>query len=211
MKVKQHTLLSFEFKLDSEDKESLSSYLDKNRDLLKNHLLVFNEKLPENIEEMLKEKSICYLNRENCSLNMRKKRVLPFEVDIDSLIEENREKSESEETPSQTFGSMLTSEFRGAIHRPIRSGELIETDKDIVVLSRMNSGSEIRSSGNVEIFGVVDGRVECNGSYMILSRIGDKGSVIFNGIILDKALFRTKQPKIVKLSVDGKVKIEELA
>jgi septum site-determining protein MinC len=207
LKVKQHTLLSFEFTIGDSSFDSFSSYLEKNRELLKNHLIVFRETPSEEIEELLSSESICYINRENCSINMRKKRVTPFEIDVDSIkpVGSNSDSDESLKPPNLSTGGS------GAFHRPIRSGELIETDGNVTVLSRMNSGSEITAGGNVQIFGVIDGKVECNGSYMIVSRIGEKGNVIFNGIILDKKLFTSKQPKLVKLSTDGKLSIEELA
>jgi septum site-determining protein MinC len=208
LKVKQHTLLSFEFTIGDSSFESFSSYLEKNRELLKNHLIVFKETPSVEVEELLSSESICYINRENCSINMRKKRVTPFEIDVDSI---KPTASDSEEEQSSKQLGVLSSGSSNAFHRPIRSGELIETEGDVTVLSRMNSGSEISAGGNVQIFGIIEGKVECNGSYMIVSRIGEKGNVIFNGIILEKSRFMSKQPKLIKLSTDGKLSIEELA
>jgi hypothetical protein len=59
------------------------------------------------------------------------------------------------------------------------------------------------------VFGLLDGKITCNGDYMLLRRIGQSGTVIFNNIIMDKNKFQTDKTKIVKL-VNKQLSIEEL-
>ena len=75
---------------------------------------------------------------------------------------------------------------------------------------QINDGAEVETSGNLEIFGTVNGKVICNGSYMIIRDIGESGTVIFNGVILEKKRFQTKQAKLLKLDFNRKLIVEEL-
>jgi septum formation inhibitor MinC len=82
----------------------------------------------------------------------------------------------------------------------IRAGEEIKTDKRVIFLKRINGGAEIYSSNSVEIYDEVDGKVESDGDFMIIKKIG-KGLVIFNG---------TEIKQIDKLSFIDKNGIREL-
>jgi septum site-determining protein MinC len=93
------------------------------------------------------------------------------------------------------------------ISKPLRSGEEIITEDDIVVFARINSGAIIKTDGNAEIFGIVDGHIEVNGDYLILKNI-NKGEVIFNSESLDKTIFNGIIKKIT--FVDGVLDIKEL-
>jgi septum site-determining protein MinC len=204
LKVKQQTLHTFEFLLSEEEEEKLLSYLTKNEPLLKGHLILLQgeiEKFPQ-VEEFLKERDFCFFQKEGCNLMERKRDVhqLP-NISVEEALQVAEEDNDIKITEKRE---------REIVEKPIRSGTYIETEKDLTVLSQMNSGSEIELSGNLEIFGTVNGRIICNGVYMLLRDIGENGSVIFNGIILDKDKFKSKKAKIVRLSKDMRLVVEEL-
>ena len=94
--------------------------------------------------------------------------------------------------------------IREIVEKPIRSGSYIATKNDLTILNQVNGGAEIESEGNIEIFGTISGKIICNGTYMLIRDINDKGLVIFNGIILDKEKFK-KKAKLIKLNSDKRL------
>jgi septum formation inhibitor MinC len=198
LKVKQHNLQSFEFHLTEEDEEKFFSFFEKNEAILKGHTIILNsENEFEKIENYLTEKDFCFFKRGNCEILERKRevhQVLDFS---------------SEEEKKQT-NSLAQQKKREIVEKPIRAGSSIQTENDLTVLSQMNGGSEIDTSGNLEMFGSINGKIVCSGSYMLLRDIGETGSVIFNGVILDREKFKSKKAKIIKLDKEMKLIIEEL-
>ena len=94
----------------------------------------------------------------------------------------------------------IVSEKTEIYDRIIRGGEEIKTDKRIIFLKRINGGAEIYSSNSIEVYGEIEGKVESDGEFMIIKKIG-RGLVIFNG---------TEIKNIDKLSFIDKNGIKEL-
>ena len=182
MKVKQLTLKAFEFEVDGT--ESFTEYYTKNAPLIQGHLLIIKGDVNAEIKSFLDEKKVAYVNSNETSLLLRKKR-------SSAVLQEPsvQESSVSEETPTLSKSSSV-------YYRPIRSGEAIELEEDCVFLSRINSGAVISSSGSVQLFGIIDGIVRSDGEYLLLKEIG-QGSVFFHGEELDKSQF-DGQLKLVK-------------
>ncbi len=211
--MKQQTLQSFEFLLDDGDEEKFISYFTQNEPLLSGHLIILSGVKYEKVEEFLSERGFCYLQKGNCKLNERKRdvRQLP-KISIEEALEklEDGKEPEIEKEPENKV-KLTKKRSREIIEKPVRSGTFIQTKNDLTVLSQINDGSEIEISGNLEVFGTINGKIICNGVYMLLRDIGAIGNVIFNGIILDKEKFKTKRAKIVRLnSSNMKLIIEEL-
>ncbi|EJF06309.1 Septum formation inhibitor MinC [Thiovulum sp. ES] len=197
MKVKQHTLHSFEFHLGDGDEDKFFSFFEKNEAVLKGHTVILNSEIDlEKIREHLNEKDFCFFERTDCKMIERKREVHQV---LDFSLEE--EKSNN---------SLSKHKKREIIEKPIRAGSAIQTKNDLTVLSQMNGGSEIETSGNLEMFGSINGKIVCSGSYMLIRDIGETGNVIFNGVILDKDKFKSKKAKIIKLDGEMKLIIEEL-
>lgn len=174
MKVKQQTLKGFEFEIDSDT--AFEEYYTKNSPLLNGHLLILRGEVSEYIEGFLDEKSVSYINANEKTLLMRKKRsVSVLEESAPELLVNKRLDAETE-----------VSDKSSVYHRPIRSGEEIESDEDLVFFSRINSGAVIESSRSIQIFGIIDGLVRSDGDYLILKEIG-KGTVVFHGEELEKS------------------------
>ena len=209
MKIKQHTLQSFEFTITkSEDQEAINKseeqffkFFEKNEPLLTGHILIFDF-ITEKIESFLSEKKICFIDKQKyCNLSIRKR---------DSVVElEVETEKEEQKIITNSNSSKYKFQERAIIKTPIRSGEYIETDNDMIILSRINNGAEIISNGNMEIFGEIHGKVECYGDYIIVSHIGKLGSVIFNGVILDNNKFK-KRKQLISLSKDNTLIYQEL-
>lgn len=208
MKVKQQTLQSFEFILSDTDDEKFFSYMRQNEPLLKGHLLMFSaETISKNILNFLKEKNICFIHRV-CELTTKKKSVITLpNISIDEALQTIKK---SEEFENNIVVNRKDEKLREVINKPVRSGTVIKTDNDLIILSQINSGSEIEVSGNMELFGTVNGKVVCDGQYMLIRNIGEYGQVIFKGIILNKDKFKTKKAKLLKLDRDNKLLIDEL-
>lgn len=197
MKVKQHTLQIFEFILDKEETEKFFNYFQKNEPILQHYTIVLSGDIDfSDIEGFLNERNICYLiNTKKCNFNSRNKVEISLDEVEDTIPEEKEKKN---------------IKIREVYEKPIRSGVAIQSDRDIAIFSQINDGAEVETSGNLEIFGTVNGKVICNGSYMIIRDIGESGTVIFNGVILEKKRFQTKQAKLLKLDFNRKLIVEEL-
>ena len=148
-------------------------------------------------------KKILLFNK-NCNFSPRKRSVLTLNKSIDEVLE-NFKNSDDE----SNFANK-NERIREIVEKPIRSGSYIATKNDLTILNQVNGGAEIESEGNIEIFGTISGKIICNGTYMLIRDINDKGLVIFNGIILDKEKFKNKKAKLIKLNSDKRLFIEEL-
>jgi len=195
--ARQHTLQIFEFILGQDEKEKFFNYFKRNEPILKNFTIVLSGDMDfSDIEEFLNEREVCYLiNSKECDFNSRNRVEISLD-EVEDIIPEEREKKNIK--------------VREVYEKPIRSGVAIQSDRDIAIFSQINDGAEVETSGNLEIFGTVNGKVICNGSYMIIRDIGESGTVIFNGVILEKKKFQTKQAKLLKLDFNRKLIVEEL-
>jgi septum site-determining protein MinC len=226
LKIKQQNLQSFEFFIHKNENSEINdevlksekdffAFYEKNAPIFSGHILIFNY-ITENLQKFLKENKICYIDKEQeCNLSVRKKDSLE-EIELLDSQEKKLQNSPETETEEQKIKIITNSNIskykfqeRAIIRTPIRSGEYIETENDLVIFSRINNGAEIISSGNMEIFGEIHGKIECNGEYIIVSQIGKLGSVIFNGVILDNNKFKNRK-QLISLTQENTLKYEEL-
>jgi len=203
MKAKQKKIRVFDIIV--EDEAKFFEFMDKNLILVKDYLLLVEGNITPKIEEFLKENGLCYVFSNGC--NIKK---------IDSK-EKNPQPVKAEKIPfsepkviikEQVVYHDSPSDKTKVINKPVRSGEVIESDGDIVIFSRVNSGAKVISEGNIAVFDVVDGVIEANGDFCLINSIG-KGYVVFNGDILDKEDFNDSKTKKVIKTNDG-YKIEDL-
>lgn len=209
------------------DTEETIAYIAKNLELLKSLLLVFAYPLKEHYAPLLE-----YLNAEGfhfVQANNTEKLGLESNImgesykvaSIDVAQTQMRDSISPAQTANTNFA--VNAESQSALelplldsthtqdtlvlHRTIRSGEEIITRGDITIFGRINSGAHIQSDGNVQIFGVISGNVFCNGTYMILGKVGE-GNILFQGEILDKTLLQYPYNKVYKKQ--DSIIIEEL-
>lgn len=170
MKVKQQTLKGFEF--DIEDSASFKEYYNKNAPLIKGHLLILSGRVDTDVKSFLDEKKAAYVDTNETSLLMRKKRAT-------AVLEDLSSDSSCEQAKSKDVK---------VYYRTIRSGEVIDSQNDLVFFERINSGAVIECSESVQIFGIIEGLIRCDGEYILLKEIG-QGTVLFHGEELDKSQF----------------------
>jgi len=173
MKVKQQTLKGFECEID--DAETFKTYYTKNAPLMQGHVLILQGCVDAEIKSFLDEKNAIYVDANEKTLLTRKKRSTAV-LDLPD-IQENPSPNATEKKIEHTV-----------YHRTIRSGEAIDSDDALVFFGRINSGALIESNASIQVFGIIDGLVRSDGSYLLLKEIG-KGSVVFHGEELDKSQF----------------------
>ncbi len=183
MVVKQKNLRVFHIKVESE--KEFIEYFNKNSVILKEFFLLLEGDISKNIEVLLHDAQICYKDINNCSLRLGsvKKEVLPEE-----------EKKENEDIKQETLFTQKEKEDKKAVaifDRPIRSGEEISEDVPVVVFGRVNSGAKLFCTKNLSIYGEVDGLVQCDGEFIVIFGISNRGHVIFNGEIIDRDMIKS--------------------
>jgi len=165
MIVKQKNLRVFHITVSS--KEDFLDYLKKNKILLMEFFLLIDGEVDESIEKILESEGMCYKNISTCRLKLSsvKKEIVPV-------------------TPKEDEQKQKIYE------RPIRSGEEINEELPVVVFGRINSGAKLFCTQSVSIYGIIDGLVQCDGEYIVLHGLSQRGNLIFNGEIIDKELLQ---------------------
>jgi len=177
MKVKQQTLKGFEYEID--DVDVFKKYYTTNAPLMQGHLLILRGSVNAEVKSFLDEKNVAYIDANEKNITTRKKRstaVLEVPEDIKYLSDD----------------LSLSKQHTQVFHKPIRSGEAIESENDLLFFGRINSGALIQSAGSIQVFGIIDGIIRSDGEFLLLKEIG-KGSVTFHGEELDKSQFNGTQ------------------
>lgn len=189
MKTKQKNLKVLEVTIDS--KEEFFSYVNKNYLLVRSFLFELSGNYDSEVKEFLDSKNISYVGSDifKSERLFKKKQSTTLLYDSPQVVECTKKLS------------------RVILMETVRSGQEIEEDVDLSIFGRINSGSKVISSKNIEVFNEIDGTVICNGDYLILKSI-NKGSVMFKGTILDKDIFNGSY-KMVYFE-DNEVKVKDL-
>ncbi len=172
MKVKQLTLKAFEFEI--EDDAAFIEYYSKNAPLIQGYQLILKGKVTPEVKAFLDEKKAVYVDLNERTLLTRKKRST-------AVLEESKSIPDTAALPKKR-----ADEKAAVYYRPIRSGEGIDAGTDLVFFGRINSGAVIECSRSVQIFGIIDGLVRCDGEYILIKEIA-LGAVFFQGEELDKS------------------------
>lgn len=79
----------------------------------------------------------------------------------------------------------------------------------IVIFGRVNSGAKVFCEESMSVYGIIDGLVQCDGEYMVLSGISPRGHVIFNGEIVER--LHVKENVLQKIAMrEGLLDIKEI-
>ena len=192
MKVKQQTLKGFECEIDNA--EAFKTYYTKNAPLMQGHLLILQGCVNSDVKTFLDEKNAIYVDANEKTLLTRKKRSTAV-LELPDVQE------------SSSITSTKTDKTNTVYHRPIRSGEAIDSEEGLVFFGRINSGALIESTSSIQVFGIIDGLVRSDGDYLLLKEIG-KGNVVFHGEELDKSQF-DGQLKLVEYK-NGAIVVKEV-
>ena len=178
MKVKQKSVRSFEFTLESEDEGgSLLEYVAQNREILQNFLLVVNGPLSAEILETLETEGL---------------RVI---TDSNGLVSKGRESRPLARKPAESEKEIAVPVVSNTFHAPIRSGTHLECEEDVIIFGRINSGAKVHAKKNAIIFSLIDGTVEAEGDYLIAKNVG-KGHLFFHNEAVDPGRLKARLHKI---------------
>jgi septum formation inhibitor MinC len=134
LKNKQYSVKVYECSVD--DEAEFMAFFDTNYTLFRDHLIVINGYLSENIKEYLESKSLIFLN--NITLPKgRTRRALE-----DELKAEKRE-SDIDHLVAQSELASLSLRLQNnltVLDERIRSGRELKIDGDLLLLNRVNSG-----------------------------------------------------------------------
>jgi septum site-determining protein MinC len=199
MKVTQKNVRVFHIEID--DEASFLDYFRKNSLLLKEFFLLVEGNITKNIAFVLEQSGVCYKEINNCAI-----RFGGIKKETPSL-EEAPVKKESVVEPVIEQTKQLPK--LKLYDRPIRSGEEIVESLPIVIFGRVNSGAKVFSEESMSIYGIIDGLVQCDGDYIVLSGISPRGHLIFNGEIVDREML--KQNVLQKIVMrDNVIEIKEV-
>ena len=153
--MRQKTIRAFEV----DNFEELQKIVESKYKLIQNYYFILKEN-NEKIENFLREKALNYIVENN--LFTSKKEIIE-EVKI----------IEKEKIIEKKINTKIYDKI-------IRGGVEIESDENLIFLSRINAGAKIKTSGNVEIFDECEGSVICDGDYLVINK-NVKGTIIFRG------------------------------
>ena len=189
MKVTQKNVRVFHINID--DEATFLDYFRKNSILLKEFFLLIEGNITKSIAFVLDQNGICYKDISQCSIRLGGiKQELPLVAEA-----KKEEKVDNEVVESKPAYKLKLYD------RPIRSGEEIHESVPIAIFGRVNSGSKVFSDESISIYGTIDGLVQCDGDYIILSGMSPRGNLIFNGEIIDKDMI--KQNVLQKIMMRG--------
>ncbi len=199
MKVTQKNVRVFHIEID--DEASFLDYFRKNSLLLKEFFLLVEGNITKNIAFVLEQSGVCYKDINHCTIRFGGiKKEAP-------ALEEVPLKKESVTEPVAEQSKQLPK--LKLYDRPIRSGEEIVESLPIVIFGRVNSGAKVFSEESISIYGIIDGLVQCDGDYIVLSGISPRGHLIFNGEIVDREML--KQNVLQKIVMrDNAIEIKEV-
>ena len=178
MKSNQYSIKVFETKI--EDDNKFISFMSTNYELFKNHLILIQGNISKNISEFLNYKSLKYIN------NLTLPRVKKIET---KYIESKKPKE-------------IIKEKLKIVTTPLRSGQILEYNGDVLIFDRMNSGSKVISSGNIIALNIINGDIDSTGDFIIISNT-IKSNILFHGIKIDNSLLKEKLNKIEYIDSDN--------
>ena len=154
--MRQKTLRVFEV----DNYENLKNIIQSKYELIKNHFFLLKEK-NEEIENLLKENNLSYFIENSEGFTPKKETIPEIKVIEKEIVKKIKPKTV-------------------IFDKIIRSGEEIKTDDNLIFLQRINAGAKIICRGNVEIYAECEGKVICDGDYLIVKK-NKKGTILFKG------------------------------
>ena len=183
MKVTQKNVRVFHIEID--DESAFLEYFRKNSPLLKEFFLLIEGEITPKIAFVLEQSGVCYKEINQCRIrfgSIKKEAV---------ALEEPSQKETCDEKPLSKESHELTQQRKVKLYdRTIRSGEELHETLPTVIFGRINSGAKVFCEESMSIYGMIDGLVQCDGEYIVLSGIGSRGHLIFNGQIVDSEQIR---------------------
>lgn len=174
-----------------EDEARFMDFFDANYTLFKDHLIVIQGVLSEEIKQYLEKKLFSYMHNVQLPKGRTRKAVdKTLEAEKSELVM-NQQMIEFEISRlSDRLQNNLT-----VLDSMIRSGQEIKIEGDLLLLNRVNSGATINVLGNLIITQVIEGAIRCNGNFMILAA-SPKANIVFHGIEVKNDLLENKLNRV---------------
>jgi len=179
------------FELTIEDENQVINFFNANHSIFKDHLIVVNGAMSKNIEKYLKEMNLSFLHNVELPKG-RNRKALEEEIKLTTIEDKVRQLMMEQEI--EKLSDKLQNNLE-VCDKLLRSGQEMKTDKDLLLLNRVNSGATIITSGNLIITGQVSGIVKCSGSFMMLGATS-RANVLFHGVGIDNKLLEAKLNRI---------------
>lgn len=189
MKNKQYSIKVYECSV--EDESEFISFFDTNYTLFKDHLILINGDISDNIREYLALKSLAFL--QNIILPKGRTRKA-----LENALEAQKRESDIDQLVAQselaTLSSRLENNFTVLDDR-IRSGRELNIEGDLLLLNRVNSGATIHTTGNLIITQLVEGAIRCDGNFMMLTA-SSKANIMFHGVDVDSKFLKDRLNRV---------------
>ncbi|TQV62956.1 MAG: hypothetical protein FNT15_05280 [Sulfurovum sp.] len=189
MQSRQYSVKVFELTI--EDENQVINFFNANHSIFKDHLIVVNGAMSKNIEKYLKEMNLSFLHNVELPKG-RNRKALEEEIKLTTIEDKVRQLMMEQEL--EKLSDKLQNNLE-VCDKLLRSGQEMKTDKDLLLLNRVNSGATIITSGNLIITGQVSGIVKCSGSFMMLGATS-RANVLFHGVGIDNKLLEAKLNRI---------------
>ncbi len=189
MKSKQYSVKVFETTI--KDEQKFIEFFDINYALFKDHLILIQGEISDDIKEYLNNKPLTFLQNQTLPVG-RSRKAIEEELHAERVeISVNQQIAEAKiEHLSSKLQNNLT-----VLDDIIRSGRDVSIDGDLLLLNRVNSGATIHTTGNLIITQVVEGALRCEGNFMMMTA-SPKANIIFHGVEVDNTLLENKLNRV---------------
>jgi septum site-determining protein MinC len=189
VRSKQYSVKVYECSI--EDENEFISFFDTNYTLFKDHLILINGDLSDNIRDYLNSKKLSFLN--NIKLPKgRSRKALEEEINI------QKREHEIDKIMAQIELEKLSNRLQNnltVLDEMVRSGRELKVDGDLLLLNRVNSGAVIHTTGNLIVTQLVEGAIRCDGNFMILTT-SPKANVLFHDVEVDNKFLEGKLNRV---------------
>ena len=189
MQSNQYSVKVFETTI--RDEAEFKEFFNANHTLFRDHLILIQGDMSDEIKRYLKIKKLQYLQNVNLPKGRSRKalekefQILETELAVTKQIAEAELKKLSNKVQNN-----LT-----VLDGMIRSGRELNIDGDLLLLNRVNSGATINTTGNLIITQVVEGAIRCHGNFMMLTA-SPKANIVFNGVEVDNSQLKDRLNRV---------------
>jgi len=173
------------------DELEFKEFFNTNYMLFKDHLIVIQGELSETIKNYLNEKKMHYMHNVNLPKGRPRK---ALEEELKALQTESVVNEQIAQAKLKNLSTKLQNNLT-VLDRMVRSGRELNIDGDLLLLSRVNSGATITTTGNLIITHVVEGLIRCYGNFMMLTA-SPKANIIFHDVEVDNALLSNRLNRV---------------
>ncbi len=189
MQSNQYSVKVFETTIN--DEIEFKEFFDVNYTLFKDHLILIQGDMSDEIKRYLEDKKLQYLQNMNLPKG-RSRKALEKEfqlLEIESFVSKQIAEAKLKKLSAKLENNLTV------LDGMVRSGRELNIDGDLLLLNRVNSGATINTTGNLIITKVVDGAIRCHGNFMMLTA-SPKANIVFNGVEVENSLLEDRLNRV---------------